>query len=219
MYSKWVIFAARNSKEKATLEKALTPLLVADFRETGSIQSPSHVSNLGHLPPAPQSQFSQTLLGTRGSDSWQREENYSKKCWFHLTIKQNKHFPGSWIKVHCLTPARRHCSVPSCWGSRYFRRTQSSTSSYSIEFWLWQTALIESHHSMVTQLLAQNDTVILFWFLVHRTKATTVISPLEALCTLARSIDLCFYSAYQVVVGHYPYPIIYNNRWGRRLGN
>lgn len=206
MYSKQAISTARSWKEKPALQKALTLLLMADLGETGSTQSPSHISHPHQLPPVPRSQYGQTLLGTRGPGFWQLKENHSKRCWFYLNIKQNKHFPSSWIKVQCPTPARRRCSAPGCWGSRYFRRTRSSTSSYSFEFWSWQTALIESHHSMVTQLLAQNDTVILFWFLVHRTEAATAISPLEALRSLARSIDLCFYSAYQVLVVHYHYP-------------
>lgn len=159
---------------------------------SGSIQSLFHISHWGQLPLA--SQNDQMVLGTSSSEFWQLKESHSKRCWFQLNIEQNKHFLSSWINVQCLTLAHQHCSVLGCWGGRYFTGTWSSTSYYSFEFRFWQTTLTESHHSMATQLLAQNDTVILFLFLVHRTETTAVISPLKALCSLARSIDSCFYS-------------------------
>lgn len=163
MYNRHAISTARSSKEKV-----LALLLTADLGEMGSIQSLSPTSHSGQLLPVLGSQYSQIALGNRGSDFWQLKENHPKRCWFHLNIEQNKHFPSSWIEVQCLTPAHQHRSVLGCWGSRCFRGTRSSTSHYSFEFWSWQAALTESHHSMVIQLLAQNDTVILFWFLVHR---------------------------------------------------
>lgn len=157
---------------------------------SGSFQSLFHISHWAQLPPVPQND--QMVLRTRGAHFWQFKECNSKRCWFHLSKKKISTSPRSWIKVHCLTLAYQHHSVLGCWGDRYFTRTLNSTSNNPFELRLWQTNW-QSHHAMVIQLLAQNDTVILFWFLAHRTETTTAISPLKALCSLA-STDLCFYS-------------------------
>lgn len=97
------------------------------------------------------------------------------------------------MKVHCLTLATP--TLLSAWQLRkqVFYKNMKFYFKLLLQIWI-VTDNTDNHLSTVTQLLAQNDTVILFLFLVHRTETTIAISPLKALCSSARSPDWCFYS-------------------------